>query len=162
MDVDLESKVRNCHQCQQNQKSAPTVPMRSWEWLSQPWSTIHIDYAGPLQGKIFLMVVDTHSKWIEVSIVNSASSVSTIQKLRSMFATHGLPKVAASDNGSVFNSSEFQQFMMKKGIQHIRTAPYHPASNGLAERAVQTLKEGLRKLWGGCLETNLSRFLFQY
>ena len=79
-----------------------------------------------------------------------------------MFATHGLPKVVVSDNGSVFTSSEFQQFMTKNGIQYIRTAPYHPASNGLAERAVQIMKEGLRKLSGGCLETNLSRFLFQY
>ena len=93
--------------------------MRSWEWPSPPWSRIHIDYAGPLQGKMFLVVVDAHSKWIEVSIVNSATSVSTIQKLRSIFATHGLPKVVVSDNGSVFSSSEFQQFMMKNGIQHI-------------------------------------------
>ena len=91
--------------------------------------------------------------------INSATSISTIQKLRAMFATHGLPKVVVSDNGSVFTSSEFQQFMTKNGIQHIRTAPYHPASNGLAERAVQTVKEGLRKLSGGCLETNLSWFL---
>ena len=162
MDADLESKVKNCHQCQQNQKSAPAVPMRSWEWPSQPWSRILIDYAGPLQGKMFLVVVDAYSKWIEVSIVNSATSISAIQKQRAMFATHGLPKVVVSDNGSVFTSSEFQQFMTNNGIQHIRTAPYHPASNGLAERAVQTVKEGLRKLSGGCLETNLSRFLFQY
>ena len=82
MDADLESKVKNCHQCQQNQKSAPAVPMRSWEWPSQPWSRIHIDYAGPLQGKMFLVAVDAYSKWIEVSIVNSATSISTIQKLR--------------------------------------------------------------------------------
>ena len=62
---------------------------------------------------MFLVVVDAHSKWIEVSIVNSATSVVTIQKLRSMFSTHGLPKVVVSDNGSVFTSSEFQQFMVK-------------------------------------------------
>ena len=79
-----------------------------------------------------------------------------------MFATHGLPKVVVSDNGSLFTSSEFQQFMPTNGIQHIRTAPYHPASNRLAERALQTVKKGLRKLSDGCLETNLSWFLFQY
>ena len=158
MDADLESKVKNCHQCQQNQKSAPSVPMRSWEWPSQSWSRIHIDYAGPLQGKMFLVVVDAYSKWIEVSIVNSATSISTIQILRAMFAIHGLPKVVVSDNGSVFISSEFQQFMTKNGIQHIQTAPYHPASNGLAERAVQTVKKTLWWMFGN----QSSRFLFQY
>ena len=58
--------------------------MRPWEWPSQPWSRIHIDYAGPLQGKMFLVVVNAYSKWIEVSIVNSATSISTIQKLRAI------------------------------------------------------------------------------
>jgi len=73
--------------------------------------------------------------------------------------THGLPRTVVSDNGSVFTSSEFDQ---KNGICHIRTAPYHPASNGLAERAVQTLKQGLKKLTDGCLETKVFHFLFQY
>ena len=111
---------------------------------------------------MLLVAVDAHSKWIEVSVVNSATSAITIQKLRSMFATHGLPRVVVSDNGSVFTSNEFQEFMTKNGIHHIRTVPYHPASNGLAERAVQTLKEGLKKLSSGDLETRLFRFLFQY
>ena len=110
MDAEHESKVKSCRQCQQ---SPPTVPMQAWEWPAQPWSRIHIEYAGPIQGKMFLVVVDAHSKWIEVSIVNSATSVVTIQKLRSMFSTHGLPRVIVSDNGSVFTSSEFQQFMAK-------------------------------------------------
>ena len=71
MDADLELKVKNCRQCQQNQKSPPAVPMQTWEWPTQPWLRIHIDYAGPFQGKMLLVVVDAHSKWIEVSIVNS-------------------------------------------------------------------------------------------
>jgi len=79
-----------------------------------------------------------------------------------MFATHGLPRTVVSDNGSVLISSEFENFQQKNGIRHIRTALYHPASNGLAERAVQTLKQGLKKLTDGCLDTKLFRFLFQY
>ena len=62
-----------------------------------------------------------------------------------MFATHGLPQTVVSDNQSVFTSSDFEDFMQMNGIRHIRTAPYHPASNGLAEQAVQTLKEGFKK-----------------
>ena len=111
---------------------------------------------------MILVVVDAHSKWIEASIVNLATTATTIQKLRKMFATHGLPQAVVSDNGSVFTSSDFEEFMQMNGIRHIRTVPYHPACNGLAERAVQTLKEGLQKLTSGCLETKLSRFLFQY
>ena len=70
-----------------------------------------------------------------------------------MFATHDLPQAVVSDNGSAFTSSDFEEFMQMIGICHIRTAPYHPASNGSAEQAVQTLKEGLKKLTSGCLET---------
>ena len=48
------------------------------------------------------------------------------------------------------------------GIKHLTTAPYHPASNGLAEQAVQTLKTGLKKMTVGNIEDKLARFLFQY
>ena len=45
---------------------------------------------------------------------------------------------------------------------HIRSAPYHPSTNGLAERAVQTLKDGLRCIKDGTIETQLARFLSKY
>ena len=113
-------------------------------------------------GKMFLVVVDAYSKWLEVKTVESAISQRTIQLLRSMFATHGLPELLVTDNGSVFTSAEFKEFMQKNGIIHVTSAPYHPASNGLAERAVQTLKEGLKKSALGTIETKVDRFLFQY
>ena len=79
-----------------------------------------------------------------------------------MFATHGIPEIIVSDNGSVFTSKEFQQFAQMNGFKHVTTAPYHPASNGLAERAVKTLKMGLKKITDGTLEDRLACFLFQY
>ena len=95
-------------------------------------------------------------------IVNSATSTVTIEKLRAMFATHGLPETLVSDNGSVFVSVEFQEFLRRNSIKHIRIAPYHPASNGQAERAMQTFKNGMKRSTKDTLETRVSRFLFQY
>ena len=68
-----------------------------------------------------------------------------------------------SDNGSICTSSEFAAFVGKNGIKHLTSAPYHPASNGLAERAVQTVKGALRKEASGTsLERQLTQFLFRY
>ncbi len=115
-----------------------------------------------LHGEMFLILVDANSKWMEVHITNAATSLVTIEKMRCSFATLGLPEVLVTDNGPAFTSAEFAQFLQCNGIRHARTAPYHPASHGLAERAMQTVKEGMRKMVGGSLETRLSRLLFSY
>ena len=60
--------------------------------------------------------------------------------LRQMFAAYGLPDQIVSDNGPQFISDDFTMFTKRNGMKHIRSAPYHPASNGLAERCVQSLK----------------------
>ena len=78
-----------------------------------------------------------------------------------MFARFDLPEVVVTDNGTCFTSSEFQEFA-QRNIRHLRTAPYHPSSNGLAERAVQTFKLGMKKQLTGSLQTKLSQFLFNY
>ena len=85
----------------------------------------------------------TQSVWIEVLPIQSAKFILTIEKLNIVFATHRLPKKNFTDNGSVFSSAEFTEFMEKNGIYQVRTSPYHPASNGLAKRAVQTFKHGV-------------------
>ena len=163
IDVDLETAVKSCCKCQEHQNLPARAPMHPWEWPDRPWARLHVDYAGPIQGKMILVVIDTHSKWLEAQVVAAATSQSTIEKLRMLFATHGLPETIVSDNGSLFKSAEFALFMNRNAIQHLTSAPYHPASNGLAERAVQTLKGALRKEGGGeSLETRIARFLFTY
>ena len=133
IDTDIESVVKECNMCQQRHKSPSASPLHPWEWPQEPWSRLHIDYAGPIRDKMLLIIVDAYSKWIDVHVTNSSTASVTIQKLLITFATHGLPRTIVSDNGPCFTSSEFEQFVKCNGIRHLKTAPYHPASNGLAE-----------------------------
>ena len=61
-----------------------------------------------------------------------------------------------------FVSQEFEEFLKKNGVKHTTFAPYHPASNGLAERAVQIVKKGLKKEASGTFSTRLAKVLFTY
>ena len=85
--------------------------------------------------------------------MTTATALTTIHHLRTLFAKFGIPESLVSDNGSQFTAAEFQLFCKQNGIRHIQVAPYHPASQGLAERAVQTFKKEFRNLKPVPLET---------
>ena len=161
LDKDLENLVHNCHTCQMHQNTPNKAPIHPWEWSNKPWQRIHIDYAD-FHGKTYLIVLDSYSKWLEVIPTRGSSAEITVCALRKIFATHGLPGVCVSDNGSGFTSEEFATFMSKNGIRHVTTAPYHPSSNGLAERAVETFKKGMAKMHESEERVKLQRFLFTY
>ena len=62
-----------------------------------------------------------------------------------MFATHGIPQKCVTDNGPCFASKEFTTFLETNGVESVHSTPYHPATNGLMEKAVQTVKQGIAK-----------------
>ena len=113
---------------------------------------------------MLLVVTDAHSKWPEVVVMDSTTSSKAITVLWEMFARYGLPRQVASDNGPQFTSAEFDHFLTSNGVKHLPTSPYHPSSNGAAERMVQTVKRavqaGLQR--GDSLERSLATFLLSY
>lgn len=161
IDRDLEQKCRECEICQEHQKQPQLTPIHPWEFPENPWTRLHIDYAS-MSNQDVLIVVDAHSKWIEAVRVQNATAAATITAMRRMFATHGIPETIVSDNGTQFVSEEFTQFLTSNNIEHVQTAPKHPASNGLAERAVQTIKNGVKKITEGSLELKLQKVLMRY
>ena len=132
-----------------------------WAWPTVPWQCIHVDFAGPVNGKI---LIDAHSKWPEVFTMSSTKSGRKISKLGETFARFGLPEQLVLDNGPQFVSEEFEICLRMNGVKHIRSSPYHPASNGAVERVVQIVKHALRAGLhdGKTLEHTLSTFLMQY
>ena len=65
---------------------------------------------------------------------------------KKIFSIFDIPNTLVTDNRSSFGSEEFENFVKKNGIKHLTTALYHPSSNGLAERMVQTFKTTIKKL----------------
>ena len=160
--ADIEKSVRLCPECRQTQSSPPLAPLNPWKWPTRPWARLHLDFAGPLEGKNILVAIDAHSKWIEAVCTSSTSSSCVIEELRSLFAKFGLPEMVVTDNGTGFVSREFEEFLRRNGVKHTTSAPYHPASNGLAERAVQVIKRGLKKVTEGTMGSRLAKVLFAY
>ncbi|XP_049512447.1 uncharacterized protein K02A2.6-like [Dermacentor silvarum] len=78
--------------------------------------------------------------------MKSTTASKTVEKLRTVFAAFGLPEQIVTDNGPQFVSDEFAVFLRSNAVQHVKTPPYHPASNGAAERLVQTVKNLVRQL----------------
>ena len=101
--------------------------------------------------------------------MTSTTSQRTIAVLRDLFSSYGLPEEVVSDNGPQFVSHDFTNFMKMNGIKHTLSPPYHPASNGAAERSVQILKQALRKQVAShhegqpklTIEHRLANFLFR-
>ena len=162
IDKDIETLVKDCRPCQESRNLPPDAPLHPWPWPSRPWSRIHIDFTGPLNNTMLLVVIDAHTKWIEVFPMQSITSSATILKIQSLFAQFGLPDTIVSDNGPSFTSHDFEMYVKQQGIRHVTSSPYHPASNGLAERAVQIVKNGLRRDLTGTLIERLARILFNY
>ena len=79
-----------------------------------------------------------------------------------MFARFGIPERIVTDNATNFTSAEFSYFLKQNGIKQTTSAPYHPASNCLAECAVKIFKTGIKKMTEGSLKQKLSRLLFSY
>ena len=87
LDAAIDDLVKKCNTCQKSRPVPPTAPLHPWEWPAKPWSRLHLDFAGPWQGHMYLVIVDAHSKWMDVHIMQSITSTKTIEKLRIVFAT---------------------------------------------------------------------------
>jgi transposase InsO family protein len=165
IDKDIEGIKKKCKICQKNGPEQRQVPLHPWEIPERPWQRLHIDFCGPFLGSMWLVIVDAKSKWPEVIRMKNTSAESTIAAIRNCFWTHGLPEQIVSDNGPQFKSAEFAKFCQERGISHTLIAPYHPQSNGEAERFVQTFKNGMKLLKE---ETNwqpdmaMNQFLLKY
>jgi hypothetical protein len=152
MTVDIRRVLSGCKTCKMVGESPPAATQEMQTaphdyGLFYRWG---LDYVGELsessQGnKYALICIDYHSKWIEVIPVPQADADTTKRVvLMHLIARYGTPAEFICDNGPPFQG-KFKDFCDERGIHLRYITPGMPRSNGLAERAVKTVKYALKK-----------------
>ena len=161
IDAAIEMCSRRCASCGEHQNKPSQPPIHPWMVPEKPWSRIHIDHAINFMGTNWLVLIDAYTKYPCVHATTSVTTKSTIDILQEDFSHFGFPHTIVTDNAPTFTSGEFQSWCRERGIIHLTGAPYHPATNGAAERLVQSFKQSLRK---SSLHPKqaLQEFLMQY
>ena len=125
-----------CASCQDIRNQPLKATVHAWEWPSQPWKRIHVDFTGLFMGHMFLVVVDAHSRWPEIQIMENITTDVTMDALTALSSRYAICGTLVSDNGATFDSEKFPKFLKVNGIVHKTTGVYKPSTNGLAERMV--------------------------
>ena len=68
IDRDIENTVKSCYECNLNRNKAAKAVIHPWDWPTRPFDRIHIDFF-QLYGKDYLVLVDSHSKWLEIELM---------------------------------------------------------------------------------------------
>ena len=117
IDEDIDFMVRTCSSCQSQQTNPAVSPLIPWQWPTRLWSRLHIDYAGSFLGQMWLVIIDAHSKWLEVFPMSSTASNATAQCLSEVFTRFDLPERIVTDNAPNFVSTKFEHFLKQNGLQ---------------------------------------------
>ena len=63
IDKNVEALAKSCPHCLEV-KSAPPGESPPMGWPSWPWSKVHVDFVGPIFGKIYFVFMDGHHTWL--------------------------------------------------------------------------------------------------
>jgi len=138
IDSNILDLCGQCLICAGHQSEPSKAAVHPWMLPEKLWSNLHIDHAINFLGYNWLVVTDAYTKYPCIHATQLVSAKSTIKLLQEDFAHFCFPHTVVIDCAATFKSEEFQEFCKENGIVHLTGAPYHPATNGAAERLVQT------------------------
>lgn len=161
IDDDVRELVKRCNECSSHAKLPTKTTLSSWPIPTGPWERVHADFAGPINQESYLILIDSFSKWPEVFPMTRTTTEMTVKKIREACARLGTMSTLVTDNGPQFTSDSFELFCKENNINHVKTPPYHPQSNGQVERFVGTFKRALEKSRGK-KESFVQNFLQNY
>lgn len=129
-----------------------------------PFDTIHIDHFGPLthtlnKNKHILVVIDSFTKFVKLYPANTTSSKEVCAALQKYFDYYSRPRRIIADRGTCFTSTEFENFLEERNIQHIKNSVASPQANGQVERVNRVMGRMLGKITNPINQADWSRLL---
>ena len=151
----LSLVIQNCGRCKQFEAKCQ-IPEMEPILCTQPMELVHVDYVGmevtvaaqekPVVKNI-LVIVDHFTRYVQAFVTNNHTAYTTARVLyNNFFSVFGFPQKLMSDQGTEFTGDVIAAMCKLLGIEKIRTTPYHPQTNGSAERVHQTLQRMIGKL----------------
>jgi hypothetical protein len=144
--------IRTCITCQFNQNQPVQEKLRQYMNITAPRTIWSVDIipsmpTTKLGNKCIFVAIDTFSNYIQVLPIKDRSTPEIINAVTTcIIRPFGLPRVLRCDNeAAIENSTDFLVFCKQFNILCSPTSTAAPWSNGAAERAVQTIKNGLKK-----------------
>jgi transposase InsO family protein len=101
-----------------------------------------------------LVTVDRFSRYVTATILEKEDSVSVIHALERVLMTFGFPKYLLMDNGPCFSSKAFKCWCDQFDIKQNFTAIHQPRSNGQVERINGILREGMKVMCAGAVNSD--------
>ncbi|KAL5510077.1 hypothetical protein EMCRGX_G005553 [Ephydatia muelleri] len=144
IDSGIMELCHKCTTCAEHQNKPPKPANHPWMLPEKPWSRVHVDHAINFLGSNWLVLINAFSKYPCIHPTSSTSTKSTTELLEQDYAHFGYPHSIVSDNATSFTSEEFQSWCRERGIIHLTGAPYHPATNGAAERLARQAREATK------------------
>ncbi|XP_014204270.1 uncharacterized protein K02A2.6-like [Copidosoma floridanum] len=86
LDGDVERIAKSCEACLKYNDSPPRSSLHVCDWPDVPGMRIHADFLGPVEGRMYLVIIDAHSKWVDIKPMRDISSKSTIEAFKEYFA----------------------------------------------------------------------------
>lgn len=150
MKADCARFVKHCIPCQRCKVGRHNQsPFASFELATDRFQHVNIDIVGPLSiskdQRYVLTCIDRFSRWpVAIPITNITAETIARNFISGWIAQYGVPLRITSDLGRQFESSIFAELTRILGIDHFRTTPYHPQSNGMIERWHRTVKAAIK------------------
>ena len=138
----LENLILNCQLClkysKSKNKSTPHTAL-GHEVPTVPWSKVATDIFH-YESQPYLLIVDYTSRFPIVRRLKSMLAQSVTEHFKSIFSEYGWPDTLVSDNGPCYTAEMFTNLMKEYAVNHIKSSPHYPQSNGLVEKIVQIVK----------------------